>query len=93
MATTVQMFVGCDPVVSGAVMYFCDPLSRGWKPSVPTPTTCKGWLQYARNCRKISLPREVRRAGLTWGDATVRPDGWSAGCGHAPTGIHLSWSF
>lgn len=33
------------------------------------------------------LKRELAGYGIRWADATVKPDGWSEGGGHAPQGV------
>lgn len=52
----------------------------------PTPDQ---WLRLLR--RHVKLPRDVKRAGLKWADADVRPYGWSPGPGCAPHGVRVTW--
>lgn len=66
--------------------------SGGWTcPASLHPVRTWAWV--ARLRRHVRLPREVRKAGLGWADATVYPFGWSEGAGHAPQGVVVAWHF
>ena len=57
--------------------------SGGWGGN--GPRNPDAWLALAK--RRIGLPEGVTR----WEGATVEPDGYSQGKGHAPQGICITW--
>ena len=66
-----------------------------WRSTGPRPgrdgrVNTWDWLTLAR--RRLTLPRAVKRAGLAWGDADVRPYGWSPGGAYAPNGVTITWT-
>jgi hypothetical protein len=87
---TVEMYFGLDPENAGCVCFFVDGDSGGWKPR-RIPQSVDGWLRLAKRSRKVTLPVVVRRARLSWGDADVRPDGWTPAAELAPNGVRFVW--
>jgi len=65
--------------------------SGGWGGSGPRRETTDAWFRLAQ--RRLGLPPWVKRAGLRWDDADVRPYGWSQGSGHAPQGLTITWTW
>jgi len=66
--------------------------SGGWGGKGPrSHADPDAWLALAR--KHLKLPKQVKAAGLGWGDARVEPFGWSEGRGHAPSGITITWSW
>ena len=86
------MYFGLDTENAGCVCFYSDGWHGGWKPR-RVPQTLNGWLRLAKRSRKVTLPRAVRRAGLSWDDASVVADGWTPAAELAPNGVHLTWTF
>lgn len=99
--TQVTLTIGPDDQCSGiawisTILYdgtFPDHLDNGgWKGKGPRrSSSTDAWEALAK--RKIGLPGPVKKAGLKWSDAVVVPKGYSQGCGHAPQGIKITWSW
>jgi len=65
--------------------------SGGWRGNGPRQASPDAWLALVK--RHLKLPAPVKKAGLSWTDAEVRPRGWSKGSGHAPQGVTITWSW
>jgi len=64
--------------------------SDGWNSPGPKEDKTYAWLALLK--RHVRLPMSVKGAGLKWGDAEVKPNGYSLGGNHAPNGIKVTWT-
>lgn len=90
-----RLVIGPDPIYGGTCWHLSAQSldgewqshdSGGWGGSGPQRSEDpSAWFSLAR--RRLHLPFGARR----WDDATIRPDGYSQGAGHAPEGIRIEW--
>ena len=97
---TLRIYIGPDEQAHGCCIATLstedgDDTLDAWRSTGPRPErggrlNTWDWLALAR--RRLSLPTVVKRAGLRWDDADVRPYGWSPGGAYAPNGVTITWT-